>query len=91
MNSPFLASTSKWDTHNMRMAEELPSDGVAITLHNLVVIIRLGLGQCSHNLAGSEMSDLVAESVLRPQGHVPNYPGPLTRIFGGLKLICREF
>jgi hypothetical protein len=36
------------------------------------------------------MTDLVAENVLRPGRHVPNYPGALASIFCCLKLFHSE-
>lgn len=82
----------KWDgTYVVRVAEELPSYGIAIPLDDLVVIIGLGPGEYLYNHAGKDpMTDLVAENVLRPGRHVPNYPGALASIFCCLKLFHSE-
>ena len=74
------------ESDQVAMAKELAGDRVAVSLHDLIIIVGLGKGISwfESNDMGTIRSYLIMYSISRTRRHVSNDPGTLASIFSSL-------
>ena len=72
------------ESDQVTMAKELAGDRVAVSLHDLIIIVGLGKGISWFESNDDIRSYLIMYSISRTRRHVSNDPGTLASIFSSL-------